>query len=105
MAFDNHYPNRKDKRAPYRKSKRFDRSCRNHGSCGYCKSNRTIQAKRVELAAKEEMKVLDYYLGEVCAACLQPKCDCLKEFEEQELPGILYFKDHSYNSFYAYQQS
>ena len=24
----------------YRKSRRFDRSCRNHGSCSYCQDNR-----------------------------------------------------------------
>jgi hypothetical protein len=32
MSFDNDLPNRKDRRKPYRKSKRWDRSCRNHGS-------------------------------------------------------------------------
>ena len=26
----------------YTKSKAFDRSCRNHGSCSYCKDNRTF---------------------------------------------------------------
>jgi hypothetical protein len=24
----------------YRKSRRFDKSCRNHGGCPYCKNNR-----------------------------------------------------------------
>ena len=24
----------------YRKSRRFDMTCRNHGSCSYCQSNR-----------------------------------------------------------------
>jgi len=24
----------------YRKSRRFDATCRNHGSCSYCQSNR-----------------------------------------------------------------
>jgi len=24
----------------YRKSRRFDKSCRNHGSCPYCQGNR-----------------------------------------------------------------
>jgi hypothetical protein len=40
MAFDNFYPNRKDHRKPYRKSKAFSYGCRNHGSCGYCEENR-----------------------------------------------------------------
>lgn len=25
---------------PYTKSKRFDKSCRNNGSCSYCRGNR-----------------------------------------------------------------
>jgi hypothetical protein len=53
MAFDKRYPNRKDIRAPYRKSKRFDRTCRNHGSCPYCENNRLHNDRRRELAAKD----------------------------------------------------
>lgn len=48
MAFDTHYPNRKDKRKAYRKSKAFDRSCRNHGSCSYCENNRLNGSRRRE---------------------------------------------------------
>lgn len=48
MAFDIHYPNRKDRRKPYRKSKAFDRSCRNHGDCPYCEGNRLHGSKRRE---------------------------------------------------------
>jgi hypothetical protein len=95
MSFDNNYPNRKDKRKPYRKSKRFDRTCRNHGSCDYCKSNRTVQSKKVELAIKEEIKAFNYFLDDVCAACLKERCNCIKEFEENELAGILYFNQHA----------
>jgi hypothetical protein len=40
MSFDKHYPNRKDWRRPYRGSKAFDRSCRPHGSCPYCRKGR-----------------------------------------------------------------
>ncbi len=46
MSFDTEYPNRKDRRKPYRKSKRFDRSCRNHGSCPYCERGRKHKHKR-----------------------------------------------------------
>ena len=53
MSFDKDYPNRKDKRKPYRNSKRFDRTCRNHGSCLWCERNRTLNAKRRELAAEQ----------------------------------------------------
>ena len=30
----------KEKRKPYRKAKAIDRTCRNHGSCPWCKENR-----------------------------------------------------------------
>jgi len=33
------------KRKPYSDSKRFDVTCRNHGSCPYCRDNRTHSAK------------------------------------------------------------
>ena len=44
--FDKVYPNRKDWRKQYYKAKAFDRSCRNHGACGYCLDSRTHKHKR-----------------------------------------------------------
>lgn len=47
--FDNQYKNRKDKRKRYYGAKFFDRSCRNHGSCSYCKDSRLHSSrKRIE---------------------------------------------------------
>jgi hypothetical protein len=46
MSFDNDYPKRKDWRKPYRKSKAFDRTCRNHGSCPWCALGRQHRHKR-----------------------------------------------------------
>lgn len=60
MAFDNDYPNRKDRRKPYRKSKVFDTSCRNHGSCGYCEQNRRFFDTKRRAAAAQDIK--DYTL-------------------------------------------
>jgi len=57
MSFDKNYPNRKDKRKPYRKSKAFDTSCRNHGSCPYCKENRTFFDKKYRGILKEEYEM------------------------------------------------
>lgn len=56
MGFDNHYPNRKDWRKPYRKAARFDRSCRPHGGCGYCEDNRLYTNKKRLLIANESLK-------------------------------------------------
>lgn len=46
MSLDKAIKYGKEKRVQYRRSLVFDRSCRNHGNCGYCKSNRTIQSQR-----------------------------------------------------------
>lgn len=36
----------KERRRHYRKSKRFDVSCRNHGGCSYCHSNRVHKYRK-----------------------------------------------------------
>ncbi len=53
MSFDNNYPNRKDQRKPYHKSKAVDRACRNHGDCPWCRSGREYINKKRELKEKE----------------------------------------------------
>lgn len=46
----------KEKREQYRNAKSFDSSCRNHGGCGYCESNRTIGFKKLIEKSKESLK-------------------------------------------------
>lgn len=41
------------RKRPYTKSKRFDVTCRCHGSCTYCRNNR-LHAERNRRAAAEE---------------------------------------------------
>lgn len=49
MSFDTGpYANRKDRRKPYRGSKSFDRTCRNHGSCPWCADGRMHRQRRQE---------------------------------------------------------
>lgn len=55
MSFDKKYPKRKDWRKPYRKSKRFDRTCRNHGSCPWCENNRTYSKRKHEDTGKDHL--------------------------------------------------
>lgn len=38
---------------PYRKSRRFDKTCRNHGRCPYCRSNRLHSTRRSLLIASQ----------------------------------------------------
>lgn len=50
----------KEHRKPYRRSKRFDKTCRNHGSCPYCRDNRlhnrykTDEDTRLKIEEAEE---------------------------------------------------
>lgn len=46
----------KEHRKPYRKSKRFDRTCRNHGSCPWCERQRKFNSLKREFAAKQDMR-------------------------------------------------
>lgn len=46
----------KEYRKPYRKSKAFDCSCRNHGSCGYCEDNRTFFDRKARKFADDEIR-------------------------------------------------
>jgi len=40
----------------YRKSRVFDRTCRNHGSCPWCKGNRLYSTRKRELEANLEIE-------------------------------------------------
>lgn len=50
----------KDRRKPYTDSKRFDKSCRNHGGCDYCKDNRLYSSNKALEAIKEQLKESKY---------------------------------------------
>ncbi len=54
MSFDNDYPNRKDRRKPYRGAKAVDRTCRNHGSCPACQKARKLKKRKQELRCEDE---------------------------------------------------
>ncbi len=56
MSLDKAIEFGKEKRRQYRKSKAFDKTCRNHGSCSYCEGNRGYKNKIREMSADEELK-------------------------------------------------
>lgn len=55
MSLDKAIKHGKEKRKPYRGSKAIDATCRNHGSCTYCRDNRThkFKDKDVKIFAEE----------------------------------------------------
>lgn len=80
MSLDKSIERKKEKRKPFRGSKRFDRTCRNHGSCGYCENTRTFERKRKVFSAQNEID--EYYKD-------QPEytSDCLDLYVDKEIFG------------------
>lgn len=56
MSFDTFYPRRKDWRKGYNKAKAFDRSCRNHGGCDWCRRNQVWFDKKGRIVADEKLR-------------------------------------------------
>jgi len=56
MSLDKAIEHGKEKRKPYIGSKAFDCSCRNHGTCSWCLSNRTIQQQKMEESTRQALE-------------------------------------------------
>lgn len=80
MSLDKAIKHNKEKRKPYLDSRRFDYSCRNHGSCAWCEHTRTFERKRKAFSAQNEID--EYYKD-------QPEytSDCLDLDVEKEIFG------------------
>lgn len=56
MSLDKAIKYGKEKRKPYTGAKAIDCTCRNHGSCEWCKRGRLYQARREEERSNQELK-------------------------------------------------
>jgi hypothetical protein len=54
MSLEKAIAHGKEHRKLYRGSKAFDHTCRNHGSCSYCESNRTVFDKKARLRVEDQ---------------------------------------------------
>lgn len=62
MSLDKGIKYGKENRKQYTNSKLFDSSCRNHGSCKWCESNRLYKVnKKIE---ETDQKLREYYCEE-----------------------------------------
>jgi hypothetical protein len=59
MSLDKAIEFGKEKRKQFRKSKAFDRTCRNHGKCPWCEGNRTFQARKEHFRIQSLEKLED----------------------------------------------
>ena len=53
MSLDKGIEAGKEKREQYRGAKAVDSTCRNHGGCGYCESNRQHKYNKILLIAQD----------------------------------------------------
>ena len=60
MSLEKAIAHGKEHRKAYRGSKRFDRSCRNHGGCPYCENNRAHPIKKAIAKVSDQE---DEYFG------------------------------------------
>jgi hypothetical protein len=56
MSLDKAIASGDERRKPFRKSKRFDKTCRNHGSCSRCEGDRTYRSRKQRIRADEMME-------------------------------------------------
>ena len=61
MSLEKAIEHGKEKRRPYIGAKAVDCTCRNHGSCEWCKGNRTYKNSKKNLKAEQEIK--EYEIG------------------------------------------
>ena len=60
MSLDKAIEHGKERRKPWRGSKNFDKTCRNHGGCDWCKANRLYSTKKAMDAFNEKLKGVTY---------------------------------------------
>lgn len=56
MGLDKAIEHGKEKRKPYKGAKAIDYTCRNHGSCEWCKSNRLYQQMKMDEASRQALE-------------------------------------------------
>ena len=61
MSLDKAIEYGKEKRKPYKGAKAIDCTCRNNGSCEWCKSNRLYQQLKIDEASRQ---AIDEFKGE-----------------------------------------
>lgn len=61
MSLDKAVKHKKEKRKEYRGSKAIYATCRNHGSCDWCKNNRLYQSNKMKEKIKQLEEDAEYY--------------------------------------------
>lgn len=87
MSLDKAIEHHKEKRKPYRGTKAYDCTCRNHGSCDWCRQNRQHKFRDKHPIVKGEIDMQDERNCAVCiwmgkdGECTQWDCDYISRAE------------------------
>lgn len=87
MSLDKSIAQGKEHRKPYRGSKAIDCTCRNHGSCEWCRQNRQHKFRDKHPIEKGEIQLRDERNCAVCiwmgkdGECTQWDCDYISRAE------------------------
>lgn len=73
MSLDKAISHGKEHRKPYRDAKACDKSCRNHGSDDWAKSNRLNRSNRLIEKSNQELKEMGVTENETCTITLDVK--------------------------------
>ena len=60
MSLDKAIKHGKEKRKPYTGAKSIDHTCRNHGSCEWCTTNRLHKRFKIDEASKQALEEAEY---------------------------------------------
>ena len=86
MSFDKHMG--KEHRKPYYGAKAVDRTCRNHGSCPYCESNRTHNNRKCLESSKDKMDCYDCVWKQAMKCSGTTLCNCWHDYNISNVPKV-----------------
>ena len=59
MSLDKAIEHGKEKRRQYKGAKAIDCTCRNHGSCAWCRENRLYQQLKIDVASRQALDEME----------------------------------------------
>ena len=88
MALDKAIEHGKEHRKQYTGAKAIDRTCRNHGSCEWCKGNRLHQQLRMDEAGRQALEEFEDDMIRAARKADLSKEVLLETFESGGLMGV-----------------
>lgn len=93
MSLDKAISHNKERRRPYIGAKAIDCSCRNHGSCDWCRGNREYASRKKAEGANDRLK--EYQGGTIMITTgqLEEICKAISREHGSDTPVCMQFYD------------